>query len=135
MKIMICYDGSEGAQRAMEKAIEIFKPLMPEVIVLTVIEPPLDASSHNEEAFAEWRRERQKDLDKAADWLVMHGLEVDAILAEGDPRTMIMETIKAKSPDVVVVGKRGVGRLKEIVLGSVSAYLTRHANRPLLVVH
>lgn len=135
MKIIICHDGSEGAQRAMEKAIEIFKPMQPEVIILTVIEIPLDATSHAEEAFAEWRTERQKVLDKAADWVVMHGLEVDAILAEGDPRIMIMDAIKAKSPDVVIIGKRGGGVLKEIVLGSVSAYLTRHATCPVLVIH
>lgn len=135
MKIMICYDGSDGAQRAMEKAIEIFKPMRPEVIILTVIEIPLDATSHAEEAFAEWRRERQKVLDKATDWVVMHGLDVDAILAEGDPRTMIMDAIKVKSPDVVIIGKRGGGALKEIVLGSVSAYLTRHAKCPVLVIH
>jgi len=48
---------------------------------------------------------------------------------------MILEAVKTKSPDVLVVAKRGGGLMEQMVLGSVSAFLVRHASCPVLVMH
>lgn len=135
MKIMICHDGSKRAQDALERAVELFKPQKPEVILITVVEEPLDATSMDEESFEKWRDRRDADLKDAAKWVVQHGLDVDAILAVGDPRKMILEAAENKNPDVLIVGRRGGGLIDNMVLGSVSAYMVRHATCPVLVMH
>lgn len=135
MRIMICHDGSKKAQDALERAVELFKPQKPEVILITVVEEPLDATSMDEESFEKWRDRRDADLKNAANWVVQHGLDVDAILAVGDPRKMILEAAENKNPDVLVVGRRGGGLIDKMVLGSVSAYMVRHATCPVLVMH
>lgn len=135
MKIMVCHDGSDSAQKALEKSLELFKAEKPEVFIITVVEPPLDATSVEEESFEKWRSKREEDLKKAAEFVAGHGFNADAILAVGDPRKMILEATESKAPDILVVAKRGVGIVDRMVLGSVSAYLVRHAHCPVLVIH
>lgn len=135
MKVMVCHDGSENAQQAMEQALQIFKLSKPEIILVTVVEGAADASSVNEEIFEKMREERHVFLKKTSDWLAGQGFDVDAIMAVGDARMMLLETANQKNPDVLVIGKRGTGLIKEMVLGSVSAYLIRHAKCPVLVFH
>lgn len=134
MKILVCHDGSKNAQAALEKTIGLFRCERPEIILLTVVEEPLDATSVDEESFEKWRNKRDADLKEAANWAAGHGVDVDALLAVGDPRRMILKTIEAKNPDILVVAKRGVSSLEHMVLGSVSAYIVRHAPCPVLVL-
>ena len=134
MKILICYDGSVASHMAMEKSIEFFKQKNPEIILLTVVEQPLDASLENEAIFNKWREERHKELKKASSFISDQGLEVDAILAIGDPRKMILEIINKKLPDIVVVARRGKTEMEKMLLGSVSAFLVRHSTRPMLIM-
>ncbi|MCC6544959.1 MAG: universal stress protein [Nitrospirae bacterium] len=134
MKILICYDGSPASQRAMEKSIEFFKQKSPEIILLTVVEQPLDASLENEAIFDKWRQDRHKELKIVSSYVADHGLDVDSILAIGDPRKMILEIINKKLPDMVVVARRGKTEMEKMLLGSVSAFLVRHSTRPLLIM-
>lgn len=135
MKIMVCHDGSENAQQALEEALKIFKCNNPEIILVTVVEGPADASSVNEELYEKMIQERHDFLKKASDSIAAHGFDVDAIMAVGDARTMLLETATQKKPEIVVIGKRGQGVIKEMVLGSVSAYLIHHVKCPVLVFH
>ncbi len=140
MKMLICHDGSEKAQAALEKSIAMFKGERPEVILVTVIEEPADASSHSEAAFEKLRAIREADLKEAADWVVKQGLVVDVIVAVGigDPRKMLLEAISKKKSDVVVITSRppkGGVRFGNVTV-SVSDYLIHHIDdRPVLIMH
>jgi len=138
MKMLICHDGSEIAQSALEKSIAMFKCERPEIILVTVVEEPADASSYDEAAFEEWRTEREASLKAAADWVAGHGLDVDAIMAIGDPRKMLVEAVRKKNPDIVVIACRppkGGVRFGNIT-NSVSDYLIHHIDDcPVLVMH
>lgn len=52
----------------------------------------------------------------------------------GNPPEEIMNEINDWKPDLVVVGRTGLGGLAGFVLGSVSEYLVKHAHVPVLVV-
>lgn len=138
MKILICYDGSESAQSALEKSVAMFKQVKPEIILVTVAEEPADASSHDEEAFEEWRAKREADLLQAAEWVSAEGLDADAILAVGDPRKMLVEAVSKKQPDLVVITSRppkGGVRFGNVTV-SVGDYLIHHIDGcPILIMH
>lgn len=134
MKIMVCYDGSDRSRNALDKTLEFFKDQKPDIMILLVAEEPLDASMENEEVFEEWKKECHDLLNEVAKDVTQLGLEVDAILATGDPRTMIMEAIENKAPDLLVMAKRGKGSVKNALMGSVSTYVLRQAHCPVLVV-
>ncbi len=132
--MMVCYDGSDRSRNALNQALELFKDQKPDMMILLVAEEPLDASMENEEVFEEWKKECTDVLNEVAKDVTQQGLEVDAILAIGDPRSMIMEAIENKSPDLVVMAKRGKSGVKNALLGSVSTYVLRQAHCPVLVV-
>lgn len=137
MKILVCHDGSDKAQSALEKSIVLFGHLKPQIILVTVVEEPLDASSYDEEAFEEWRAKREDDLRQTAEWVTEHGHDVDAILAVGDPRRMLVEAVKKRKPDILVITSRppkGGVRFGNVTV-SVSDYLLHHIDIcPVLVM-
>lgn len=138
MKMLICHDGSGNAQAALEKSIAMFRSDNLEIIMATVIEEPADASSYDEAAFEEWRATREADLKAAADSVVKQGFDVDVIVAVGDPRKMLVEAIKRKKPDIVVIASRppqGGVRFGNITV-SISDYVIHHVTEcPILLMH
>jgi len=45
-----------------------------------------------------------------------------------------MDTANSEDADLIVVGSRGLGGFRELLLGSVSHQLTQHAGRPIVIV-
>jgi nucleotide-binding universal stress UspA family protein len=131
---MVCYDGSEHAKKALETTLVQFKNAKPEIIIVTVVEPPLDATGFEEKDFREWSAKRDEDLRAAAERVLDFDLDADAILAVGDPRKMIVEAAEQKSPDLVVITRRGAGIFGKMALGNVSSYIISHIDIPVLVL-
>lgn len=138
MKMLICHDGSKNGQFALERSIAMLKCEKPEIILATVVEEPLDASSYDEAAFEELRAKREADLKDAANWVVKQGLDVSVVMAIGDPRKMLLEAIRKKTPDIVVITSRppqGGVRFGNVTV-SISDYLIHHiTDCPVLVMH
>ncbi len=133
-KVMLCHDGSERSDKALEKTLKLFDGSKPDIIVITVVEPPLDATSVDEESFEKWRAKRDDDLRDAACKVAEHGFEVDAVLAVGDPRKMIIKASEEKLPDMLVISRHEAGRLGKVAIGNVSSYIIKHANCPVTVL-
>ncbi|MDD5027892.1 MAG: universal stress protein [Rhodoferax sp.] len=128
MKILVCHDGSENAQSALEKCIALLGHLQPQMILVSVVADPLDASSHDEQAFEGLRAAMEAALTQSAQWAAERGFDVSVVLATGDPRKMLVATIEAKQPDLVVIASRppqGGIRFGNVAV-SVSDYLLRH---------
>ena len=133
MKVMICYDGSELGDRAIEKTIELLGAAKPDIVLLTIAEEPLDASLENEEITEEVEHQAHGVLRKAAESISKHGLEVDAMLAVGRPKSMIIDAIDKKNPDIVVVTRQKKSKLTRHFIASVSGHLVRDASCHLLI--
>lgn len=137
MKILVCHDGSANAQFALMKCLEMLGHQKPQMLLAAVAAEPLDASSHDEAAFDELRVKLEAELAKSAQWVAERGFDVSVILATGDPRKMLVATIEAKNPDLVVIASRppqGGIRFGNVAV-SVSDYLLRHlGDRPVLLL-
>ncbi|MFQ5586707.1 MAG: universal stress protein [Thermodesulfobacteriota bacterium] len=131
MKIMYCHDGSERGQASLDKALDIFKCDRPDVILLCVAEDVLDASLVDDAISEEYESEQKAVMRKAAERVAGAGLEVDVIMATGEPRQMIMEAIAKQSPDIVIVARR---EKSAIFHKSVSAYLVKNAGCHLFIM-
>ncbi|KAJ3068501.1 hypothetical protein HDU99_003194, partial [Rhizoclosmatium hyalinum] len=53
-------------------------------------------------------------------------VKIQAISLKGDPREVLLEEIEILDANCVVMGSRGLGKLKGTVMGSVSTYLLHH---------
>ncbi|HSS32626.1 MAG TPA: universal stress protein [Solirubrobacterales bacterium] len=76
-------------------------------------------------------KELQSQSEKLAKALPS-GLSVDSELFRGDPSTVLVE--RSQGLDLLVLGSRRYGPLKSVLLGSVSSYVIRNAQCPVLVV-
>jgi nucleotide-binding universal stress UspA family protein len=82
------------------------------------------------------RREELRDA-VALDWckpLANAGVVYRVVVIEGYPSEALMQVARHEEADLVVTGRRGLGRFKEMVLGSVSHALSHHLDRPFVVV-
>ncbi|CAA6658850.1 unnamed protein product [Spirodela intermedia] len=61
-------------------------------------------------------------------------VKVKTMVMEGDPKEMICQAVEQVHPDLLLVGSRGLGKLKRAFLGSVSDYCAHHAKCPILIV-
>jgi nucleotide-binding universal stress UspA family protein len=134
MKIMLCHDGTDHANQAMVRAVNYFKPLKPDVVLLCISEDILDASLEADTITEEYDAELREVLRQAAEWLTGNGLEVDVMMASGEPRQLIIEAIQKKSPDVVVIARREKSLLESVFRKSISAYLVKNAGCDLMIL-
>lgn len=60
------------------------------------------------------------------------GVEIETIAAQGQPADVLLEA--AKGADLLVVGSRGLGGFRGLLLGSVSQQCAHHARCPIVIV-
>ncbi|KFK38558.1 hypothetical protein AALP_AA3G129200 [Arabis alpina] len=61
-------------------------------------------------------------------------IRTETLVVEGDTKDMICEVAEQMHVDLLVVGSRGLGKIKRAFLGSVSDYCAHHVNCPILIV-
>ncbi|TFE73429.1 nucleotide-binding protein, UspA family [Methylacidiphilum caldifontis] len=130
-KILVGYDGSEGAKKALSFALKLATVMGSKITILAVSHPP----EFNQDT--EFSLERQKivseikwAMEKAAEEKV--GIEVKT--AMGDPADKIIKLAREGNFDLVVLGRRGLSRVGYWLTGSVSERVVRHSPCSILIV-
>jgi nucleotide-binding universal stress UspA family protein len=144
--LLICYDGSEDAKHAIEKAGALLAARP--ALVVTVWQPTaaLDSFAWSGTTagmvnFVELDRAAAEGGGRVADEGVRiaqdAGLEAEpvAIKATGPVWKTIVETADRKNAAAIVMGSRGLTGVRSMLLGSVSSAVVHHADRPTLVMH
>lgn len=132
MRIVVGYDGSESAKRALERAADLAGDA-DRVVVVAAAEPHartgIETGSHLDPSEIHQRR---SDLEEAQRFLSERGIDAEPVEAQGDPGAVIVEA--AKDADLIVVGSRGLNPIQRILLGSVSSKVVHRAECDVLVV-
>jgi nucleotide-binding universal stress UspA family protein len=139
-RILAATDGSEGANRALGAAIALAKATGGELVILTAGGSmtgtelrKLADDGGNLSATLEAQADRL--LQQAVRRARRAGIAVPKTLREwGDPAERIIAVAKREQADVVVVGRRGRGRLSGLLLGSVSQKVASLAPCAVMVV-
>ena len=130
--VIVAYDGSELAQRALEHASGLVGP-GGTVSVINVIKTQ-SVSSRLETVSAQQRAAQDHLLLEAERLLAARGVTADLVRAAGDPATEILSAAASMGADVIVVG-RNAHLAPRLIHGSLSATLVRKAGSDVLVVH
>jgi nucleotide-binding universal stress UspA family protein len=118
MKIVVGYDGSEAATRALERAAAVASH-QSEVVIVAVAEPyPRSGITIPTNRDPEEIQLRLDDLDEARRFLLARGVTARTLQARGNPAEVLVDV--SKDADLVIVGSRGVDRLQRLLLGSVT---------------
>ena len=133
MKIVVGYDGSETAKRALAKAAELARG-GGSVSVVSVVSVHTGAVHGAAPIDPDETTERSAELSEASAMLVEGGLKPKLIEGRGDPADAIVEAASSEGADLVIVGTRGKSALERTLLGSVSSKVVHDAPCDVLVV-
>lgn len=61
-------------------------------------------------------------------------VEAKTFIETGVPADVIIKFCNQNNYDLIVIGRRGLGKFQEFVLGSVSKYVMEHASCPVMVI-
>lgn len=133
--IVVGYDGSAAARAALLYAARQ-AGAGGRVVIVAVYEPPPERLGHPNFDRAQFRRRREAEEQLAAlplDDAALAGPDYEREVIGGAPAAVLAERARELSADELVVGARGLGRLRAL-LGSVSSELLRIADRPVVVI-
>lgn len=139
--IVVGVDGSQGAQAALEWAAA--EARLRGATLRIVHGWHLPAATYGSGGFVppvgmSWEDDLEAaartGLDKVVDGAaeLLSGIEVERRLGEGPAATVLTQA--AQDADLLVVGSRGLGGFKELLLGSVGHQCAQHAPCPVVIV-
>jgi nucleotide-binding universal stress UspA family protein len=131
-RILVAYDGSESAKRALAEAAKLADG---EPVSVVSVTEPLPRSGPAAGMLApEEPEQRARDLEEAGRLLADAGVEATIVEREGDPATRIVDEAEREHAELIVMGTRGLGSGRKLPAGSVGDEVLRHAPCKVLVV-
>ena len=135
MNIVVAYDGSEPARRALDRAAALASQGASVTVVSAVsVQHPAAIGRTAGPVDPDELQERNRELAEAERLLAERGVHAKAIEVVGDPPDAIVEAAKEAGADLIIVGTRGQSLAKRLMLGSVSTGIVHHAHCDVLVV-
>jgi len=149
--ILVPLDGSEHSLRALEIAIQITKKFdgkitllhvysvgvrpiaMPEPTTLTPPSVPIMAPADFSKVVEAARKAGTAILGEGENKVKAEGVQVETLLREGHKVQEILKVARDNKFDLIVMGARGISKIREMLLGSVSDGVIRNAPCPVLV--
>jgi nucleotide-binding universal stress UspA family protein len=134
-KLLVGFDGSPQAKRAVDVAMELAECLDAEVVVLAVAWLPKPATMVEVHAIFDDAREHytaafEKLVSSAKD----HGLDLKTEIVVGHPAEQIIHRAEAGGIDMVLLGHRRTSRFAKLVAGSISERVSKYVHCPVMIV-
>lgn len=150
-KILVPTDFSEQAGYALDFAYQIALKSTAEIILINVVdypglssiwgggmnviggaEPPLD---NLDESFINNLLNRSKDEIRAMTLRLDPGsVKIKQVVEVGNPYFVITEKIEQENVNLVIMGTKGASGLEEVLIGSNTERVVRHANCPVITI-
>ena len=137
-RIVVGVDASECSRAALAWALEEARLRRAGVVAVHAWTVPTVSTTHEalhliDIDFAPFREAAQELLEAAiAEVAAGTDVELTTLVTEGPPAPALMAA--ARDADLLVVGSRGLGGFKELLLGSVSHQVAHHAPCPVVIV-
>lgn len=130
--LLVAYDGSEAAKKALEHGINLLKPEDRLVIISVVPSATIKEFADVDPEISIARA--QESINEILNELLRKNINVIGIVKEGDIADEILKLAMDLKCDLIVVGHKGIGKIGRFQLGSVADKVARYANRPVLIV-
>lgn len=152
MKLLVPIDGSKASINALKKAIEIAKEYKFSITLLMVVEENHWGYERNQnfwhqvdgsmisvgvehEVVSKLEERAAELLDTAAAAFDFSGIDLEKTVITGEPSIEILDLAKKESFDLIVMGNRGMSKIKRFFTGSVTQRVIAEAPCPVLSIH
>ena len=138
--IVVGVDGSDTSIEAVRAAGALATCQSAHLIVVTVVRPPegwwgIVGSPPTAEALGDSLSDAQRDvLDRTLRSVDLSNVSYETRQEIGEPSSQLIDVCRRVDADVLVVGRRGAGLLRRMVVGSVANHVVHEAPCPVLVV-
>jgi len=148
-KILVATDSSAASNRAVEMAAQMAEQYDAELHIIHVIRDmqiPFEIKEIPElepHALESFHNAREEVMRKIAESVLRLAKEkagkvsagkIQTVIGAGDPATSILDLARRQNVDLIVIGTRGLGKLKGQILGSVSRKVSNNAETSCLIV-
>jgi nucleotide-binding universal stress UspA family protein len=136
-KILVPVDGSKDSLRALDHGIYLAKKTDASITLMHVMENPptvyVESQKVLNDLLANFRTESQNILDKCKQIGSRSDVKVETVIGQGDAASQIVGYAHDGNFDTIILGRRGLGTFKEIVLGSTSNKVLHHAKCSVMI--
>jgi nucleotide-binding universal stress UspA family protein len=137
MNFLVAHDGSEQADKALDKAVNLALLAKGSVVVLSVV-PDLCMMEIGDDdcrkLYKIMTEESENRLNAMKDDLSKKGIQMETEVKFGNAAEIIIKTCNDRKIDIVVIGSHGRHGARKFLLGSVSSKVVDHAPCDVLVV-
>jgi nucleotide-binding universal stress UspA family protein len=145
-RILVPFDGSHNAERALAWAALVAGRDGSEVIVLVAFDPPLTVKGRTAAYVDEMKTTLEEEARELAEESVAllgeSGVSARGIVVKGDVAGGILQTAEDESAELIVLGRQGVSheardsieRFRTLLSGGIAEKVSRHAAVPVLIV-
>lgn len=148
-KILVATDSSAASNRAVEMAAQMAEQYDAELHIIHVIRDmqiPFEIKEIPElepHALESFHNAREEVMRKIAESVLRLAKEkagkvsagkIQTVIGAGDPATSILDLARRQNVDLIVIGTRGLGKLKGQIMGSVSRKVSNNAETSCLIV-
>lgn len=140
-KILVPVDGSESSGTALKHAVRLAETFGAEITLFHVMHIPSQVETHSGKLGAAYYMIREKTqefaqeiFEQLREELNSKNISYKEKAVWGEPANEIIQEGQNGGYDLIVIGRRGLGRIEEWLLGSVSQRVVRHSKCSVLVV-
>ncbi|PKM76106.1 MAG: hypothetical protein CVU90_14155 [Firmicutes bacterium HGW-Firmicutes-15] len=141
-KILVAYDDSSQAAKALDSAIEIAKKTASEIHLVSAYTLPINywegysgVTADMKASFLETTIKHLNNMQaEALDKVKKENITVLAHVIEGKPGPCIVDLVEELNPDLIVIGAHNRGAVARFFMGSVSNYVLQESGCQVLVV-
>lgn len=136
-KILVATDGSKQAKLAICTAVELAKSTNSKLHMVHVglMSPWVHPDTLSSSQYQQLKDQTQKQLDEDMEYAKSVGAQnIQSYLRMGRADGEVIRLSEELPAGLVIVGSRGIGSIKRILLGSDSESIVRHAPCPVMVV-
>lgn len=137
-KILLATDGSSHANRAAAAALELAGHVNDTTVILVHVSPSVPRRDRLIRARFDVKglleEDAHHDIIQTEYKLRNAGISYELKVALGDPAKEIVRIAEEEECQLIIVGSRGLNKLSEVLLGSVSHEVAHKAKIPVMIV-
>ncbi len=133
-KIVVGYDGSDGAKAALDKAVGLARQMSGTVLVTYAFGGPKQYSGAPLTPRKTLQELGEKLLQEALARVADSGVAAEPVLVDDNPYLGLISVARQHDAEMIVVGTNGQSLFSGVLLGSTAYRLVHSASEPVLVV-